>query len=101
VLAWAESGRTEGLDGSLAGLSGAPALDSSGRVIGVTVAESPRRGRVYTTAPETVRATLAQIGEAASSGTPIGEAITIDNYGRAADSLRRDLRVAQVICLAA
>lgn len=101
VLAWAESGRTEGLNGSLAGLSGAPALDSSGRVIGVTVAESPRRGRVYTTAPETVRATLADIGEAASSGPPVGEAITIDNYGRAADSLRRDLRVAQVICLAA
>ncbi|HYD44523.1 MAG TPA: serine protease, partial [Phenylobacterium sp.] len=32
---------------------------------------------------------------------PTGEAITIDNYGRAADSLRRDLRVAQVICLTA
>ena len=26
--------------------------------------------------------------------------ITIDNYGRVADDLRRDLRVAQVVCLA-
>lgn len=100
VLAWAESGRTEGLNGSLAGLSGAPALDSAGRVIGVTVAESPRRGRVYTTAPETVLATLAQVGERPATGPGVGETITTNNYGRAADSLRRDLRVAQVICLA-
>jgi serine protease Do len=51
VLAWAEIGRTETLKGTLAGLSGAPVLDSAGRVIGVTVAEAPRRGRIYTTAP--------------------------------------------------
>ena len=39
-------------------LSGAPALDAQGRVVGVTIAESPRRGRIYTTAPEVVNATL-------------------------------------------
>ncbi len=50
VLVWAEVGRTDNLKGTLSGLSGAPALDSAGRVIGVTVAESPRRGRIYTTA---------------------------------------------------
>jgi serine protease Do len=53
VLAWAEVGRTEGLEGTLAGLSGAPALDRQGQVLGVTIAEAPRRGRIYTTSPET------------------------------------------------
>ena len=51
VLVWAEVGRTDGLKGTLGGLSGAPALDAAGRVVGVTIAEAPRRGRIYTTAP--------------------------------------------------
>lgn len=100
VLVWAESGRTDGLDGTLAGLSGAPALDSSGRVIGVTVAESPRRGRIYTTVPETLRNALKASGRRVAAFA-VGEPITPDNYGRVADDLRRDLRVAQVICLTA
>lgn len=99
VLVWAETGRTDGLDGTLAGLSGAPALDKAGRVIGVTVAESPRRGRIYTTSPETVRHALAQ-AHSRTQGLAMGETITPENYGRVADSLRRDLRVAQVICMA-
>src|SRR5690606_16206157 len=103
VLAWAETGRTDGLTGTLAGLSGAPALDAAGRVIGVTIAESPRRGRIYTTAPETVLATLEQAEpRAVRAHLPAGrgEAVTPENYGRVADALRRDLRVAQVVCLA-
>jgi S1-C subfamily serine protease len=99
VLVWAEVGRTRGLDGSLGGLSGAPALDSQGRVLGVTIAEAPRRGRIYTTVPETVQHLIARshtpLPVAQTSGTPI----TGDNYGKVADGLRRDLRVAQVICL--
>lgn len=98
VLVWAESGRTDGLKGTLAGLSGAPALDSAGRVIGVTVAESPRRGRIYTTVPETLRRALQASGRRAAAFA-VGEPVTPDNYGRVADDLRRDLRVAQVICL--
>ncbi len=99
VLAWTETGRTEKLSGTLAGLSGAPALDAGGRIIGVTVAEAPRRGRIYTTAPETVQATLASAAPDRDAA-PLPEPITPDNYGRVADSLRRDLRVAQVICMA-
>jgi S1-C subfamily serine protease len=98
VLVWAETGRTEGLDGSLGGLSGAPALDDQGRVIGVTIAESPRRGRIYTTAPETVQATLASTRRRFAAAPPLAN-ITPDNYFRVADSLRRDLRVAQVVCM--
>ena len=98
VLVWAEVGRTDTLKGTLSGLSGAPALDGAGRVIGVTVAESPRRGRIYTTAPETVRDLLVQ-DRRRTAGFALGETITTQNYGRVADGLRRDLRVAQVVCL--
>ncbi|WP_411287166.1 serine protease [Phenylobacterium sp.] len=98
VLVWAETGRTQGLRGTLGGLSGAPALDAAGRVVGVTVAEAPRRGRIYTTAPETVLATLAASGRRFSTAGA-GPAITPENYYRVADDLRRELKVAQVVCL--
>ena len=98
VLAWVEVGRTSGLRGSLAGLSGAPALDSQGRVVAVTVAEAPRRGRIYTSAPESVRVAVAS-SRRGQMETGLGEPITVQNYGRVADGLRRDLRVAQVVCL--
>jgi hypothetical protein len=99
VLVWAEVGRTDGLKGSLGGLSGAPALDAQGRVVGVTIAEAPRRGRIYTTAPETVQRLIgrseAVLPLAATANTPI----TRENYGKVADAMRRELRVAQVVCM--
>jgi serine protease Do len=98
VLAWTEVGRTDGLNGMLDGLSGAPVLDETGRVVGLTLAESPRRGRIYTTTPEAVRDALAAAGVRPSPFAE-GQAITVENYGRAADNLRRDLRVAEVVCL--
>jgi S1-C subfamily serine protease len=99
VLVWAETGRTDGLKGTLGGLSGAPALDDQGRVVGVTIAEAPRRGRIYTTSPETTARALKAAGQRFpdAAGQPIGA----DNYGRMADDLRRNLRVAQVVCLTA
>jgi serine protease Do len=100
VLVWAETGRTEGLNGTLGGLSGAPALDSAGRVIGVTIAESPRRGRIYTTVPDTLAAAVRLSGARIAQPTAEPrEPVTTDNYFRVADDLRRNLRVAQVVCL--
>jgi S1-C subfamily serine protease len=97
VLAWAEVGRTDGLGGTLAGLSGAPVMDRQGRVVGVTIAESPRRGRIYTTSPDTFQPTVRGMQKADEPLT--GRVITVDNYGLVADDLRRDLRVARVVCL--
>jgi len=99
VLAWAEVGRTDGLGGTLAGLSGAPVLDRQGRAIGVTIAESPRRGRIYTTAPDTFGPAIRGVQKADEPLT--GRIVTVDNYGLVADDLRRELRVAQVVCLSA
>lgn len=98
VLAWAEIGRTQGLSASLEGLSGAPALDSAGQVIGVTIAQAPRRDRIYTTTPAAIREALDR-AHVVDTGGPV-EAITTDNYGRVADDLRRALSVAQVVCVA-
>ena len=92
VLAWSELGRSRKLKGSLGGLSGAPVLDKDGEIIGVVSAEAPRRGRVYSVAPRYLR------GIITDPGTGI-EPLSLETYGVTADKLRRDRRVAQVICL--
>ena len=92
VLAWSELGRSQNLTGSLGGLSGAPVLDKDGEIIGVVSAEAPRRGRIYSVAPRYLRGIIT----APSKGI---EPLSLETYGVAADKLRRDRRVAQVICL--
>jgi len=92
VLAWSELGRSRNLKGSLGGLSGAPVLDKDGEIIGVVSAESPRRGRVYTVAPRYLRGIITAPGDGI-------EPLSLETYSVGADRLRRDRRVAQVICL--
>jgi S1-C subfamily serine protease len=106
VLAWvqADGGGADSEDGakpipaSLAGLSGAPALDSRGRVIGVTIAQSRRRGQIYTTTPAALRAALYRAHIEPATGAraaPMSEG----SYARIAAALRRDLRIVPVVCL--
>jgi S1-C subfamily serine protease len=91
-------GRTSGVRGSLAGISGGPALAANGQVIGVTVAESARRGRIYTAAPSSILRLL-RVEQVQAEGAPAAR-LTPDNYGQQSDDLRRDLAVAQVVCVA-
>lgn len=98
VLAWAEQGRTSGLRGSLAGISGGPALAANGQVIGVTIAESARRGRIYTASPTSI-VRLLRLEQVEAQGAPAPR-LTADNYGQESDDLRRALAVAQVVCVA-
>lgn len=100
VLAWSETGRTRGLFGTLGGLSGGPAFDNQGRVIGVTIAESPRRGRIYTAAPESLERFLKAASVPTRAAAPAGP-ISFDTYGEEGDKLRRELSVAKVICVPA
>jgi len=98
VLTFAEIARSPMTRGALTGISGAPALDAEGRVLGVTVAEAPRRRRIYTTTPSSLRAALAQAGVVPASGQ--GEAMTGATYDTVADDLRTRLSVAEIVCLA-
>jgi len=97
VLTWAELGRTSGMSGSLAGMSGGPAFDANGEVIGVTIAESARRGRLYTASPATILRML-RVEQIHAQGSPAPR-FTTDNYGQESDALRRSLAVAQVVCV--
>jgi serine protease Do len=97
TLAWAETGRTRGLVGSLGGMSGGPAFDVSGNVVGITIAESPRRGRIITTAAASIENTLAQ-ARVAPDGRPESPLSRTD-FTAHAKRLRADLKVVQVICL--
>lgn len=98
VLAWAELGRTSGLRGSLAGISGGPALAANGQVIGVTVAESARRGRIYTAAPSSILRLL-RVEQVSAEGRAAPR-MSPEDYGQQSDDLRRSLAVAQVVCVA-
>lgn len=98
VIAYAERGRTGGLNGSLAGMSGGPVLDEAGNVIGVTIAESARRGRIYTVGPKTINEFLRVENIEQADGAPAGT-ITEEGYGRVADELRRTHAIAQVVCM--
>jgi S1-C subfamily serine protease len=96
VLAWSETSRSPGIDGSLAGMSGGPVFDETGAVVGVTVAESARRGRIYTEAPDAIRAFLEEKGLVASGED--ARPLAAESYSKEADKLRRDLAVVKVIC---
>jgi len=97
VLVWVETGRREGVKGTLGGISGGPIFDARGRVIGVIIAESLRRGRVYTAAPASIRRSLAIWGLNAQSADPAG-VFTSDNYILQGDYLRQAGRVVKVLC---
>ncbi len=96
VLAWSETGRTDGLDGPLGGLSGGPVFDDLGRVRGVIIAESPRRGRIYTASPEAIKDFIDAAGVTLEGDRP--RPFTPDTYGREADNARRELQVVKIAC---
>lgn len=96
VLAWVETARSDNLRGTLAGMSGGPVFDSNGSVVGVTVAESPRRGRIYTAAPTSVMRFLDDHSAVAVSGDVVP--LAPDSYEREADRLRSERAIVKVIC---
>jgi len=96
VLTWSELGRTNGLGGSLGGISGGPVYDQNGAVRGVVLAESPRRGRIYSAGPDTIRNFLDEHG-VTYTGEP-SRGFNLKNYGGEADRARRIGQVVKVAC---
>lgn len=96
VLAWAEQERSEGIEGTLSGMSGGPVFNQDGAVVGVTVAESPRRNRIYTASPDSIRLFLEDQGLVAPGGE--AHALSAASYTEEADRLRRERAVVKVLC---
>ncbi len=100
VVAWAERDRVPFSDGGLGGISGGPALDANGNVIGVTVAGTKRRGRVYTTAPSSIRAALRAARVTPPSTATATAHPDARNFVTVGAALRAKLTVAKVLCYA-
>ena len=97
AIAWAEIARAPNFSGSLGGISGGPVTDRDGRVVGVTVAGSRRRGRVITTSPETLEAFIGALGVPPATSTPRVQ-ITSHNFPNTGRRLRKTRGVVQVVC---
>jgi S1-C subfamily serine protease len=98
IVAWVERVRVpDGYQG-LGGISGGPAFDARGRVIGVTVAGTVRRGRVYTTALTSMRAALARARIRGGDGQSAGR-IPSSGFADFATVLRDRLSIAKIVCL--
>lgn len=96
VLAWAEQERSDGIEGTLSGMSGGPVFNKDGAVVGVTVAESPRRNRIYTASPDSIRNFLEEQGLVAPGGE--AHALSAGSYTQEADRLRDQRAVVKVLC---
>ncbi len=97
VLAWAEIQRIPDDDRPLSGLSGGPVFDRAGRLVGIHVAGSVRRGRSYTATLDSIDQLLAAEG-VEKPGSRVVEAISPDNLRDVARNLRADLTVAKALC---
>ena len=100
VIAWVERARVPETD-TLGGLSGGPAINERGEIVGVTVASSKRRGRVYTTDPATMESMFARAAVRPRGAPSAGLAMapTDANFSQYAGELRQRLSVAKVVCL--
>lgn len=97
VYAWAMGGKTVGLDYGLKDLAGGPTMNDDAQIVGITLMEKPRRGRIYSSTFDTYQALQKQ-----SEFKPFNDVrfdITKRNYGIISDIFRREYRVSQVGCL--
>lgn len=101
VVAWTQIRRVPDRGTNLGGISGGPWVNANGEVIGVHVAGAPRRGRSYSSTPESLLNILKQAGV---NGATVGSgsqkfAVNKRDFPSVGGNLRRRLTVSKVYCL--
>ncbi|MCR9267831.1 MAG: serine protease, partial [Alphaproteobacteria bacterium] len=97
VLAWAEVERVPNDSSPLSGLSGGPVFDAAGRLVGVHVAGSKRRGRSYTAAPRSIAEALAADGVQVSA-QGVAPDFSPASFVDQSNALRAAWTVAKALC---
>lgn len=103
VLVWAEARRLPPFSGSLAGISGGPALNGRGELVGINIAVSERRGRIITAHPDAIAALLeaeraVTFSTAAGQAAPVGTTLTPATALRMARALETAGTLRRVRC---
>ena len=100
VLAWAEVRRVPNLSGSLGGISGGPVVNEDGEIIGVSVVEARRRGRIFTAAPLGLDEMLQRgaVPKPLDSGIKFKNSINGNQFFKYGEALRTQLSVSKVYC---
>ncbi|HPF45329.1 MAG: trypsin-like peptidase domain-containing protein [Alphaproteobacteria bacterium] len=100
VYVWAEKIRVPDSDETLGGISGGPILNKTGKVVGIHVAGSVRRGRSFSSLPNHINELLIK-----NRVSLPGEEYPVDisklnpgDFSTVGSELRDSLTVAQVIC---
>ncbi|HEX3971945.1 MAG TPA: serine protease [Stellaceae bacterium] len=104
VLAWAELARYPDSLPALSGMSGGPVFDTHGRIIGIMVATSVRRGRIYTVAPEILQATeqAYALSDASTQAEPVSDVTTSNvSLSDTARALYQSSRMVPTFCVPA
>ncbi len=98
VVAYAVVKRFPSFTGTLGGISGGPIFDSDGQVVGVSVAESPRKGRIIGAVPQSFERLYQEAGKRPANKAREGSKLTPSNVRDFGDRVRRSSRVARVYC---
>ena len=104
ALTWAEITRYPSDLPALSGMSGGPVFDAQGKIIGIMVAASVRRGRIHTVAPEILLATEQSfaLGNASANAEPVSDVTTPTvSLGDTASALSKSSRIVQTFCVPA
>ena len=101
VVAWTQIRRVPDRGTHLGGISGGPWVDNKGRIIGVHVAGAPRRGRSYSSTPESLIYVLNRAGVDTKTIGADRDRISVNklDFPKIGEKLRRRLTVAKVYCL--